>query len=314
MKKMLKLLISRFKEPVTYYIWSCFLSVLGVIINLVFPHINGYTRNLVFCGLVVMLIGVIIDLGKHRFDKVDNIELDEKINNIESEYWQNVLRNLYTFCIKYQSKDMYLCRFYRKTGTVLVVFVDNIEMAKEYMEWYLSKDNTYKNININSNRATKIHPNDIEEFEYQRVSWIQRKIMNPIYAFFKQPSFIFLPFRGILIFSILTIAGIGGYYYLSGDFLFASSGSYEIINRTISISINFVSTILILFGLSIIIIGMFSLKSAKQIYYTNKFVSRKTVFNQLVTLALVPICFNIFIQPFIIHLMKLAQNNGYFLP
>lgn len=318
MKKMLILLISRFKEPVTLYIWGGLNLAYACIINPIF-HISRNSILLTIIGSIVISMGVILDLGKYRVDIVKDVELEKKISHIKSKYWQCVIRNLITFYTEYRSRDMYLCRFYRKTGTVLVVFVDKVDEVKEYMDWYLDENSTtYKTITITSNRVTKIQPNDIEEIEYKKVSWMQRKIINPILGFLRQPIYI-ISIRGIFVLALLFIFIALGYGYISNEYTFngytfMGQGSIETLDFIYEFTKSMLISILSICGIATSIIGIGNIKKGINDLYTNKQVVRKTIFAQLLTFGFVFLGYFIVLKPVMIELIKFTQENGYFMP
>ncbi|WP_113675859.1 hypothetical protein [Vallitalea guaymasensis] len=310
---MIKLIMSAFKIPITYYIWGGLSLLFGLFINPIF-HINNNNRLLIISGFLVVLIGVLISLGEKRVDHIKDVKLDNEISNIKKQYLQNILRNIYAFYYEYRSKDKYLCRFYRNSGSVLYLFAESEKEAKEYMDWYLKDKNAApRNIVISSNRACKIHPNDIEEFEYRRISWLQHNVIHPILAFFKQPSMGYVSFSKMVLLAILISVGVGGYFYLNGEYSFVGKGSFETLIKIQDISANIIFALLVAVTFVTIVRGIFSMKKALQTYYADQFRNKRTVLSQLLVLILVPLSGSFILPPMLEFLIKIAQNSGCFI-
>lgn len=307
----MKFLKLSFRNPIIFYIAGILNLLFNILINPVF-HVT--TNSNFLCGLLLMIVGLFIDLGKNRDDNIDD-ELELKIITIKSTYLRNVIRNICAFINEYFIKGNYLCRFYRKTGTTLVDFVDTKDKAEEYMTWYLSEtDMSIKTIRITEKRATRLLKEDIEEFEYRKVTIFQELIIDPMLAFLKQPSVCYLSLGNILKFSVLVVSAISGYFYFIKNYSFIGNGSintfYSILNESTSV----ISVVLITWVILTLLSGVFSIKRALKNYYLGSYTKNRNVGQQLVTLVIIPICFSQSIRSLLISLLYVMQTNGYFLP
>lgn len=314
MKKLIQFLISRFREAMTYYIWGGLILIILMLDKLTLNNIE-FPLFLIFLGVVVMLTGILIDLGKHRVDSIQNTNIEKAIVNIKSNYLKNVIRNVSIFYNNYRSRDMYMCKFCRKTGTIMVIFVESLDTAKDYMNWYLDTENTTcKSIDIGKNKVTNIQACDVEDFEYKKVSWLQHHFINPILAFFKQPSFSFISLKKIIIFSILTICSVTAYFYIDENYSFIGKGSLDTLGNIFVSSVRIIEFVLFFSAITTLIAGVFSFGKAIQNYYTDTLAIKRSVLSQLLTLFFAAICFNIFIHQCTGTIIQIVQSNGLFLP
>lgn len=299
------------KNPHTYYIWGT--------LNLVFSILLKNTLNigegkfLFILGILVIIAGLLMDLGKNRVDSIDDDLLDSKISNIKASYLKNVIRNIYSFYENYFVEGEYLCKFYKRSGRVLIFFVKTEKEAIEYKEWFLLNNNENKIISINNNRVVKLFKQEIEEFKYKKITKIQTLVIDPIIVFFRQPSIYNISIKIILILSILTTGIMSGYYYITKSHSFTGEEGLNTINTILNTSSSFIYSLLILTGVIIVISGIFSIKNNLKDYYSSEYTHKRSLGKQLLKIAFIPICLNLLINPSIISVLDLIQTNGYFL-
>lgn len=315
MKSILNKLISRFKEPITYYWWGGLQLLYGLLINPVFKLTNNSNVIGVIFGIIIIICGVGIELMKITVNSIEN-HLPESIRNIKNKNIKNILGNLYAFYISYRLKDKYLCRFYRKTGSVTLSFENCEEKAKEYMNWYLSTDKDVDPITlkISPKKVTRIMRDDVEEFSYKRVSYIERVLINPVIAFLRQPTTSIVSIKGILGALLISMIVLCIYGYVSLDYSFTGKGSYDTAISIIKGTSNVLTFLVTILAGATIVSAIINLRDSIETYYSNRKIVGRSVGKQLLTVSLMPIAFNILIVPTITYGIDFAQQYGYFLP
>lgn len=216
----------------------------------------------------------------------------------------------------YRSKDVYLCRFYKKTGDILLSFVKTEQQAQEYIWWYSSDiGEDYLNINLTGNSVTKIYRNDIEKLEYENVTMLQRRLLNPLIAFITQPITKIIYLSKLIMLYLVTFVSVGTYHAIILNYAFTGEGSANTFSSILNISNSILIIISVLIAIYSISEGLiYTLYNDITFnYYTKKYKGGKTLINQLMLLISLPIFYKHIMIPLLTVIIELAQTQGYFL-
>jgi len=272
--------------------------------------------------LIISTVGISLKFrtwNKHLGKKSNS---EDCLSQIKSKKIKNIICKMNQWFLNYCSKDRYLCRFHKKSGTIITFFVGTKEQAQYYMQWYTDSEEKESTIikNITPERATRIVRDDIEELEYQRISILQRLVVNPVIAFLRQPAPIWVSgTRLIFLFAILVI-GTGFWTYVQsslplGDsnLYFTGQGSLKTAKYIIELSKNIFQLVLWIVLFKVAFSGGSRILKALKDYYSNIPKTRYSVGRLLFNLAAARIIINILLMPGLTYCIRIGQQYNYFL-
>lgn len=299
------------KTPLLYYVLFLLSFSYSILFNIIFLN---------YLGFLFLLIGFLISFFKEPHEQEGVIEDSVKlrIKAIQNRYLRNMLLNIYFF-IKYNFiEGSYLCRFYMKSGRNVAFFVNTKELALGYKDWYLSDgdDLSSKSIqlSITETNVLRVSKDDIAELEYIYVTNFKKNVINPLLSFLIQPTLYKISLKGLSLMWLFLLVIISAYnYYLEPSFSLIGSGSFYTFKSIVTSSITLLYFITITCFLYSIFIGLLSSKKALNNYYLGLKTNGRILINQLITYVSIPILVMFVMKPFLLSILTILQNYGYFI-